>query len=83
MVNSSWTQAHVNGLLGDTKEGKALAAKADRTPVQSSKTAKIVYPPCDTKSLSSLSLEGREDIILSLAQFRYARLPAPCEQDSR
>lgn len=61
MVNSSWTQAHVNGLLGH---------KDDNTAPQGSKRAKVVYPPCDTKSLSSLPLEGRQNIILSLAQFR-------------
>ncbi|CAJ0751728.1 10118_t:CDS:10 [Entrophospora sp. SA101] len=30
----------------------------------------IVYPPCDTDSLSKLPLDGRERIIVSVAQFR-------------
>lgn len=31
---------------------------------------KIVYPPCDTKRLTSFPLGGRRRIIVSLAQFR-------------
>lgn len=30
----------------------------------------IVYPPCDTKSLRTLSIENREPLILSIGQFR-------------
>ncbi|KIM53165.1 glycosyltransferase family 4 protein [Scleroderma citrinum Foug A] len=30
----------------------------------------IVYPPCDTRELATFSLEGRAQIILSVAQFR-------------
>nr|CAG8530048.1 4876_t:CDS:10 [Entrophospora candida] len=30
----------------------------------------IIYPPCDTDSLSKLPLDGRERIIVSIAQFR-------------
>ncbi|KAI8998417.1 glycosyltransferase family 4 protein [Gaertneriomyces semiglobifer] len=30
----------------------------------------VAYPPCDTSSLSELELEGRELVILSVAQFR-------------
>ncbi|RIA94805.1 glycosyltransferase family 4 protein [Glomus cerebriforme] len=32
--------------------------------------SKIVYPPCDTTSLTKLPLEGRQRIITSVAQFR-------------
>ncbi|CAI2167821.1 11172_t:CDS:2 [Funneliformis geosporum] len=32
--------------------------------------SKIVYPPCDTASLTKLPLEGRQRIIVSVAQFR-------------
>lgn len=39
------------------------------------KTATIVYPPCDTLSLASLPLSRRENIILSVAQFRSVSLP--------
>jgi alpha-1,2-mannosyltransferase len=31
---------------------------------------RIVYPPCDTKALTEFSLERREPIVLSIAQFR-------------
>lgn len=30
-----------------------------------------VYPPCDTREMARFSLQGRERIILSVAQFRY------------
>lgn len=30
-----------------------------------------VYPPCDTREMVKFSLQGRERIILSVAQFRY------------
>ncbi|THH09587.1 hypothetical protein EW146_g8649 [Bondarzewia mesenterica] len=30
----------------------------------------VVYPPCDTREMSTFPLEGREHIILSVAQFR-------------
>ena len=30
----------------------------------------VVFPPCDTKSLEGLPLKGREDIIISIGQFR-------------
>jgi alpha-1,2-mannosyltransferase len=30
-----------------------------------------VYPPCDTREMAEFSLQGRERIILSVAQFRY------------
>lgn len=55
MVNSTWTQAHINGLLG--KAGSIDGAK-------------VVYPPCDTESLATSALDGRERMILSVAQFR-------------
>jgi alpha-1,2-mannosyltransferase len=32
--------------------------------------SKIVYPPCDTSSLTKIPLEGRQRIIVSIAQFR-------------
>ncbi|CAE6479872.1 unnamed protein product [Rhizoctonia solani] len=36
----------------------------------SRKNLSTVYPPCDTQTMSSFSLEGRKNIIMSLAQFR-------------
>ncbi|CAD6565058.1 MAG: asparagine-linked glycosylation protein [Cyphobasidiales sp. Tagirdzhanova-0007] len=59
MVNSSWTQSHINQLLG--------LSIGVRT---SAYFAKIVYPPCDTGALSSLPFATRENMILSVAQFR-------------
>lgn len=35
------------------------------------KVARVVYPPCDTDRLAALPLEMRENIILSVAQFRF------------
>ncbi|CAE6443376.1 unnamed protein product [Rhizoctonia solani] len=59
MVNSSWTKSHVEYLLNNS-------------PVlsESRKSLTIVYPPCDTQTMASFSLEGRKKIIMSLAQFR-------------
>lgn len=34
------------------------------------KKTDIVYPPCDTQSLEDLSLNGREEVIISIGQFR-------------
>ncbi|CAE6416084.1 hypothetical protein ACGC1H_007199 [Rhizoctonia solani] len=58
MVNSSWTKSHVEYLLNHT----VLS--------ESRKSLSIVYPPCDTQTMASFSLEGRKKIIMSLAQFR-------------
>jgi alpha-1,2-mannosyltransferase len=33
-------------------------------------SARIVYPPCDTREMSEFSLDNRERVILSVAQFR-------------
>ncbi|KAI0036259.1 mannosyltransferase [Vararia minispora EC-137] len=39
-------------------------------PHKMPKEALRIYPPCDTRSMASFPLEGRERIILSIAQFR-------------
>ena len=45
--------------------GSASGKKTDKVqPV-------TVYPPCDTREMAKFSLQGRERIILSVAQFRY------------
>ena len=45
--------------------GSATGKKTDKVqPV-------TVYPPCDTRVMAKFSLQGRERIILSVAQFRY------------
>ena len=68
MVNSSWTQAHVNHLLHDGRQGQTSAQPSILALRR--KRAHIVYPPCDTKSLAVLPLHNREELILSVAQFR-------------
>jgi alpha-1,2-mannosyltransferase len=55
--------------------GKEVVEKVVRT--KRFKTATIVYPPCDTISLASLPLSPRENIILSVAQFRSVPPPSP------
>ena len=37
---------------------------------RSSKQSKIVYPPCETTDVVTFPIEGRERIVLSVAQFR-------------
>ncbi|KZT57279.1 glycosyltransferase family 4 protein [Calocera cornea HHB12733] len=59
MANSTWTKNHVDSLLG-----------ASQSKQPSVKTARIVYPPCDTRGLEKSPLEGRKRVIMSLAQFR-------------
>lgn len=104
MVNSTWTQGHINRLLrpfgwrddADEEEvaiepfvvtedvsgglryrGAAAEKQVSGEDVVSGekrfKVAKIVYPPCDTLSLAALPLEMRENLILSVAQFRCVR----------
>lgn len=87
MVNSSWTQAHINNLLGictpsvrsdrsrgpNQDKGTYLRSSTSSTKASSKiwdASTHIVYPPCDTASLSALPLEPRERLILSVAQFR-------------
>lgn len=56
VANGSWTQNHLNQLLGRAKGKKAAV--------------KVVYPPCDTSELSFYPLTSRSRTIVSLAQFR-------------
>ena len=73
MVNSTWTHGHVQRLLSPITQRDEHEAE-DRKPVDPEQAtrlrASIVYPPCDTASLSKLPLDGRQRIIFSLAQFR-------------
>lgn len=55
MANSSWTGGHVRSLW-------RWAAARGRV--------RVVFPPCDTRSLEDLPLGGREDVVLSIGQFR-------------
>lgn len=75
MVNSSWTKAHIDSILlydnGFLNILTYLPPLVFLRPLLAAlKPAKIVYPPCDTRELTGLSLEGRGRIIVSLAQFR-------------
>ena len=55
MTNSSWTGDHIQQLTG-----KQISKGEIR----------VVFPPCDTKALSALSLSPREKSIIYVAQFR-------------
>lgn len=78
MVNSSWTKNHVDAILRHSDPLLdflhllppliLLKVLAPRTPPGQ---ARIVYPPCDTREMAKFPLEGRERVILSVAQFRY------------
>lgn len=82
MVNSSWTKGHIDFalrhrdmLLDVVHLCTPLALMTfpalrhpTRVPLSS---ASVVYPPCDAHEMAQFPLEGRERVILSLAQFRY------------
>ncbi|KDQ21583.1 glycosyltransferase family 4 protein [Botryobasidium botryosum FD-172 SS1] len=61
MVNSTWTKNHVDRLLPSV-HGVSKGSQYDGS--------ELVYPPCNTDALAKLPLEGRERVILSVAQFR-------------
>jgi len=78
MANSSWTKNHVDSIL---QHRDTLLDFVHLLPPfvflrllqpghQPPKEAKVVYPSCDTRGMAPLTLEGREPIILSVAQFR-------------
>ncbi|TCD65775.1 asparagine-linked glycosylation protein [Steccherinum ochraceum] len=78
MVNSSWTKGHIDYTLNYHDNlldfahlllpiGILTLPFRNGKPV---KTARIAYPPCDTRALTEFPLEQRERVILSLAQFR-------------
>ncbi|OCH87325.1 mannosyltransferase [Obba rivulosa] len=79
MVNSSWTRNHIDAILQHADPLldalhflpplifiKALLQRSNPSP----KSARVVYPSCDTREMAKLPLEGRERVILSVAQFR-------------
>jgi len=86
MANSSWTKNHVDAILQHSDPildffhllPPLLLLKV-LEPRASPKDAKIVYPPCDTREMAKFPLEGRERIILSVAQFRYVPFPYRAE----
>lgn len=73
MANSSWTKNHVDAILSHSDP--LLNALHLLLPLWTSTTgprsAEIVYPPCDTKGTEKFELSPRENVILSIAQFRY------------
>ncbi len=84
MVNSSWTKAHVDSILQYSDKlldaihllpPLVLLEILSRRRSESLKEAQIVYPSCDTRQMAALPLNGRERVILSIAQFRSVRLP--------
>lgn len=79
MVNSSWTKQHVDAILSHSDPVLDLVHSLppfvllrvlDPSGSTASKEAMIVYPPCDTREIATFALEGRERVILSIAQFR-------------
>ncbi|RPD56623.1 mannosyltransferase [Lentinus tigrinus ALCF2SS1-7] len=79
MVNSSWTKNHVDSILRYTDPlldaihllpPLVLLEILSRKRSDCPKTAQIVYPSCDTRQMAVFPLEGRERVILSIAQFR-------------
>jgi alpha-1,2-mannosyltransferase len=74
MVNSTWTQNHVNSILLDYKD-PTLSLIHSAFPSILGKnikptSARIVYPPCPTQDMIGMPLENRQRVLLSIAQFR-------------
>ncbi|ESK97445.1 asparagine-linked glycosylation alpha-mannosyltransferase-like protein [Moniliophthora roreri MCA 2997] len=80
MANSTWTKNHVDSILQHSDPlldffhlisppflVLRYLASQNKKPVSS---ARIVYPPCDTREMATIPLEGRERVIISVAQFR-------------
>ena len=82
MANGTWTKNHVDSILAHSDPLLdyvhylpplvLLKFLESRSPP---KEATRVYPPCDTRAMVGFSLEGRERVILSVAQFRYVLSP--------
>ena len=83
MANSTWTKEHVDGILEyrdmvmDTLVNGAagvLDAVSICGPILEKtvppREALTVYPPCETQELVGFPLQGREKVIVSIAQFR-------------
>jgi len=78
MVNSSWTKNNVDSVL--KHKDLLLESIHAFTPFSilsgliwhssPPNGTNIVYPPCETRKMVQFSLEGRERVILSVAQFR-------------
>ena len=84
MVNSSWTKGHIDYalsykdfLLDILHFPFAVLTFFGILPALPPRvaSARIVYPPCDTREMAQFPYEGRERVILSIAQFRYVGFP--------
>ncbi|KAI8812706.1 hypothetical protein BJ742DRAFT_549976 [Cladochytrium replicatum] len=62
MVNSTWTLNHINEIWYGIAPKPATSNRRSK--------ADLVYPPCDCSSLIQFSIEQRENIILSVGQYR-------------
>ncbi|TFK27677.1 mannosyltransferase [Coprinopsis marcescibilis] len=77
MVNSTWTKNHIDSIL---RHSDLLLDIVHSVPPflliklfssnNAPKSARCVYPPCDTQEISSFVLTNRERVVLSIAQFR-------------
>ncbi|KAG8880392.1 asparagine-linked glycosylation protein [Tulasnella sp. 331] len=67
VVNSSWTKNHIDSLLETARERRRWITNS---PPSITGGVHILYPPCGMDKLRVFSLEGRQRIILSVAQFR-------------
>ncbi|KIO29283.1 glycosyltransferase family 4 protein [Tulasnella calospora MUT 4182] len=67
IVNSSWTGAHIDSLVA---LALSVASKVINLGILEQEGVPVVYPPCDTSKLKDFPLEGREKVVLSVAQFR-------------
>ena len=81
MVNSSWTKSHIDAILQHSDPLLDLIHLLPPlflirlfTKSRGLTTARTVYPPCDTREIAKFPLEGREPVILSVAQFRFVPL---------
>jgi len=74
MVNSSWTQNHINSILLDYQDPALSFIHSIFPPLLKKKiipkAARIVYPPCPTHDMVKMPLENRWHVLLSIAQFR-------------
>lgn len=82
MANGTWTKNHVDSIVLHHRDGLLDALHTFHpffsfitwlffpAGASAGKESRIVYPPCPTSELEVLKLEGREKVILSIAQFR-------------
>lgn len=81
MVNSSWTKGHIDWIVNGP-EPKDRDSSPAKTTSKGRKQVSIVYPSCDTTAMKNFPLEGRERVVLSVAQFRFVSLPFPSPHSS-